>query len=237
MKPLPTSPKGFLFDLGGTVLKECGYDIAAGRRRIMELAQSPRPVTLTEYNLVADELHAALDPQRDIWLVEFPCVWFSRLVCDRLGIRFDRSDDEIELAFWQASTCMEPAPSIHAALDVLKAQGLPLGIVSNSTFSGKVLSWELARHGLLDYFAFVMSSADYGLRKPHPMLFKTAAGKLGLNPWDIAFIGDSLKYDVAGASQAGMTAIWYNPHGLPAEDVHPDADLRDWAELGRLVGR
>src|SRR5262249_23535118 len=62
---------------------------------------------------------------------------------------------EVELRFWQAAVVMAPLPGVEAMLDRLAARGLPLGVISNSTWSGSVLESVLAEHGLARHLRFV----------------------------------------------------------------------------------
>ena len=78
-------------------------------------------------------------------------------------------------------------------------------------FGAEVLRWELARHGLDRAFSLLLSSADYGLRKPHPSLFRTAVASLKLAPGEVWFVGDNFARDVIGAVGAGLRPVWYNP--------------------------
>jgi putative hydrolase of the HAD superfamily len=112
-----------------------------------------------------------------------------------------------------------------------------MGVVSNSAFSAAVLAQELRRHGLLPHLTFVVSSADYGIRKPHRLLFEVALAKLGLSCSQVWFVGDSLSADIAGAQQLGLGAVWYNRCGAPPGDVQPDAEIASWPELAALVER
>jgi putative hydrolase of the HAD superfamily len=56
-----------------------------------------------------------------------------------------------------------------------------------------------------------MSSADYGLRKPHPSLFRAAVARLRLSLDEVWVGGDHLTNDVEGARAAGLTGVWYAP--------------------------
>jgi putative hydrolase of the HAD superfamily len=225
-------PKGVLFDLGGTLLEEVNFDRQAGRARVLQIAHNPDGATLDDYAAVAEEpAMAAIWARRDATLVEFPVGAFGRLVYERLGLTFDIPIEEVQIEFWKAAIEMRLEPFVGEALRALRHLSVPLGVVSNSSFSTRTLSWELGRQGLLGAFQFVMSSADYGVRKPHPAIFLTAAAKLGLKPGEIWFIGDSAAADVAGARSAGMTAVWYNRRALSRDDIIPDIEIRSWAEL------
>jgi len=49
------------------------------------------------------------------------------------------------------------------------------------------------------------------VRKPSPLLFETAAARLGVACKDIWFVGDRLDTDMAGAKASGMKAVWFQP--------------------------
>ncbi|MCY1561434.1 noncanonical pyrimidine nucleotidase, YjjG family [compost metagenome] len=51
-------------------------------------------------------------------------------------------------------------------------------------------------------------------------------------------IGDHPGDDIAGAQQAGLRAVWFNPTGKPWDADHaPDAEIRSLTELpGLLAG-
>ena len=135
----------------------------------------------------------------------------------------------LELEFWKASVELDPEPDISETLTALAAHQVRMGGVSNHPGSGAVLSWELQRHDLLRHFEFVISSADYGIRKPHGVIFRSAVSKLGLKPSEVWYVGDSLENDILGENQFQMPAIWYNrrqqEHGGFAR---PEAEVRCW---------
>ena len=110
-----------------------------------------------------------------------------------------------------------------------------MGVVSNHPGSGTVLSWELQRHELLNYFEFVISSADYGIRKPHSAIFTSAATRLGMAPSEIWYVGDTLETDMVGAKQCHMSAIWYNRRQQEHTDIPVDAEVRSWEEFLELA--
>jgi putative hydrolase of the HAD superfamily len=123
-------------------------------------------------------------------------------------------------------------PGAKAALAALHHQEVPTAVVSNSSFGQHVIRYELARHGLADHLAFVMVSAEYAVRKPHPLLFETAAARLGVAPADIWFVGDRLDTDLAGARAVDMTTVWFG--GTPGERPEvADLVVADWAAFLR----
>ena len=174
---------------------------------------------------------------RDISLLEFPFLNYQRLLYTRLNLSFHLPPAQVELEFWKASMHYSPEPGAVEALAALKPYGLKIGVVSNSPFSGSVLSWELQQQGLLAGIDFVLSSADCGLQKPHPLLFSLGVWQLGLSPSEVWFMGDTLDYDVLGALKAGLWAVWYNRHHSQGGGVVPHAEVGSWEEFTALVQR
>ena len=80
-----------------------------------------------------------------------------------------------------------------------------------------------------------MSSADYGVKKPHPLIFETALAKLEVDSSTTWFVGDTLEADIAGANESGLFSIWYNPDGNESGPIAPNATIRSWTELEELV--
>jgi putative hydrolase of the HAD superfamily len=226
-----------LFDMGNTLLRQVRFDIPKGQARLLELAHNPRHVTIDDYEALAG--HPDLQEQwviRDKALLEFPMTSFDRLVSDSLGLTYDIPIEDVQIEFLRAAYEVIPEPGICESLAHLKSLCLPMGAVCNSSFSGRCLALDFERHGMLDFFRFIMSSADYGIRKPHPAIFRAAASKLGVAARDIWFIGDTLDADIAGALCAGMTAIWYCPDREACTAIAPHAILRHWRDLPGLLG-
>jgi putative hydrolase of the HAD superfamily len=130
------------------------------------------------------------------------------------------------------------------AMDGLRAVaglGLPMGVVSNS--DGTVAA-ELARLGVCYAdgtdaaggvrMGIVVDSGVVGVAKPDPEIFRIALEALRL-PADgtVLHVGDSLRYDVAGALAAGLQPVHMDPYGLcPAPEGHPHVpSLAALAEL------
>ena len=224
-------PKAILFDLGDTILKEECFNPVAGTARLLELAENPKDVNQQDIQKLAEELNADLIPRKYRSLLELSWRAFNRHLFERLGITLRISVEESELEFWKASVIMTPTPGIAQLLQTLSEKKISIGIISNAAFCETTLKWELTRHGLAERFSFLMSSTDYGVRKPHPFLFLTAIARLGLDPCDIWFVGDSLANDIEGALNVGMVAIWYNPSGLPCEGQSPNAEIKHWEEF------
>lgn len=127
------------------------------------------------------------------------------------------------------------APDVIPALEVLRARGYRLAIVSNTFIPGFVLDRHLESHNLLEYFPVRVYSSEVGYRKPHRRIFQIALEALGVSCRDAVFVGDTIKKDMLGARRAGMRTILRAPFG--AARGHPLADLviRHIHELPRVI--
>jgi len=231
------TPKGLLFDYGGTLVEELSVDLRAGNEWLLARASyRPPHITLDHVLERAARVAKEVTARRDEVYLETPWPMLTRLIHDFLGIRFDTPLRELEFGFWNASVRTQAMPGAREALEQFHQWGLPLAVVSNTSFGEPVIRHELARHGLTDHLAFVLVSSDYSVRKPNVLLYETAAARLNVKAEEIWFVGDRLDTDVAGAKAAGMTAVWFNPHGQlkPSSDV--DLTVSGWADMVGRVG-
>jgi putative hydrolase of the HAD superfamily len=113
-------------------------------------------------------------------------------------------------------------------LEVLRAHGLRIGLVSN----GQRDLDEFAVHHALQVDAVVGSKA-HGRTKPHPSIFVAALEALGASADETAMVGDSYEDDIEGARSLGMRAILLDREGMrPEEDDRIDTLLALPAALG-----
>jgi len=220
-----------LIDYGGTLVEELGYDPRPGiemllSRAIVRPPQASLDAVLQRANRVTREVAS----RRTQFHIETPWPALTRLIYDYFGVEFDDPPPKLELDFWKATVTSRAMPGAAAALDVFRSHRVPMAVVSNSSFGPDVIGYELNRHGLADHLTFVMVSAEYAVRKPTRLLFETAAARIGAEPADIWFIGDSHEMDVEGARAAGMTSVWLKPGD---EEMPGTADLiaPDWAAV------
>ncbi|MFM8291721.1 MAG: HAD family hydrolase [Planctomycetia bacterium] len=84
---------------------------------------------------------------------------------------------------------LEPMPGAVSLVESLAARGLPRGV---ATSSGPAFAHDvLGRVGLLDRFAFVLTSADVVNGKPDPEIYLAAADRLGVEPAAMLVFEDS----------------------------------------------
>jgi HAD superfamily hydrolase (TIGR01509 family) len=224
-------PKAVLLDYGGTLVEELGYDPNVGAELMLSRASvRPPGATLDAVLQRASRVTREVASRRTQFHIETPWPALTRLIYDYFGVEFAESLSALELDFWKTTVTSRPMPGAVAGLDCFHAHGIPMAVVSNSSFGPGVIHYELDRHGLAKHLDFVMVSAEYAVRKPTRLLFEIAAARIGVRPEEIWFIGDSLEADVAGARAAGMTAVWLNSRG---DDTASDAELvvHHWASI------
>ena len=228
-------PKGIIFDYGDTVLNLVSFDALAGNRRLLEIADNHHGVTIDEARAAAEAISRWIDPARDAAMLEIPCRSLNRLIYEPLGVTFSVSDAALEKEFWAASSSYKPAEGIYELLDTLESHGIKAGVLSNTIFSAATLRGELARHKLARRFSFIVTSADYGVRKPHRFIFEAAIKKMGLKPAEIWFVGDTPQHDIRGALDAGLYPVWLNRHGEPCTVSGDYLEINNLRELGEKL--
>jgi putative hydrolase of the HAD superfamily len=96
---------------------------------------------------------------------------------------------------------MQPLDPMVAAVREIRTGGLLTGLISNS--------WSTTHYDrrlLAELFDDVVISAEVGLHKPQPDIYRLAAERLEVQPAECIFV-DDLRENCEGAEAVGMTAI------------------------------
>lgn len=157
---------------------------------------------------------------------------------------FSITDEEAD-AFQRMYERMQEELALSAKMEELltycKKNGVLLGVVSNGP--GDHQRRKAATLGLERYMRaeHMIVSGDVGFVKPDLRIFRLAEERMGLNPADTWYVGDSFGNDIVGAARAGWRTIWMNRRGkaAPAEGagalVRPDREVADDEELWERV--
>lgn len=128
---------------------------------------------------------------------------------------------------------MQLFPEARATLDRLRAQGIPLGLVTNGDASQQ--RYKIERHGLASYFEVMVIEGEFGAGKPDAAVYETALAALGVAAGaDVWMVGDHLEFDVAGPQRLGLRAAWLDRPGVgvPAgAGIRPDRIVRGLDEM------
>lgn len=97
-----------------------------------------------------------------------------------------------------------PTEGAVEVLDELRAAGLRLGLISNCSSEVGDLWDDSPFAGRFDE---VVLSADVGMKKPDPRIFRLTLDRLGVEPADAIFVGDGDSGELPGAEAVGIRAI------------------------------
>ena len=226
-------PDAVIFDFGGTLFDD-DFDVRAGQRRMLELAEH-KTAEIRDYIRLANEIDSEIMPRKANSLLEYAAVSFTRLVSDCIGISYEYDERRLEMEFWKASERCTLVDDVVPVLTELKYTNVSTGIISNMTFGAAVIEHELTNVDIAGLFDAIVTSADYGLRKPHPLLFRGMAGRLGVHPTNCWYVGDQVGIDVLGAQNAGMSGIWLNRNAtVSPSDIIPDGVVKGWFEFADM---
>lgn len=133
---------------------------------------------------------------------------------------------------------LEPYPHVIPTLLKLKERGFMLGVVSDAP---RMKAWlRLASMKIADFFDVVVTINDAdGHAKPHPMPYKVALHKLGLDADEVVFVGDNPNRDIKGAKKLGIrTVLAKYGEWTKAKDrsLKPDYEIDDVKELLKIPG-
>jgi putative hydrolase of the HAD superfamily len=155
---------------------------------------------LPEMNDPEADLFCSDEEDRQWW-------WnYDKEVFARLGIPMEKHAeifDEI-YAFFGNPSAWELYSDTLGALEQLRSNGLSLAIVSNWNSSLKTIVEGLK---IENYFDFIVSSAEAGVKKPSPKIFELALEHAGVGPSQVVHVGDTYHTDVLGARRAGIRGI------------------------------
>lgn len=109
---------------------------------------------------------------------------------------------------------LEAFPDVKPALEGLRALGYKLSIFTNGTEAMAAAAAESA--GLNGAISQIVSVDAIRRYKTDPAAYAHLARRLGLPKGEIGLVSSN-RWDVAGASNAGIAAVWVNRGGMPDE--------------------
>jgi HAD superfamily hydrolase (TIGR01549 family) len=118
-----------------------------------------------------------------------------------------------------------PYEGVRSLLAFLQRRGFRLGLISNCASPHREPLFDL---GLDTHFAAMTFSCDAGKSKPDPSLYADLARRLGSDPSNILFVGDSHWNDVVAPAEGGMMTVGLRTAGR-------DGRIEQIADLGLLA--
>jgi putative hydrolase of the HAD superfamily len=130
-----------------------------------------------------------------------------------------------------------PEEDAIPTLQTLKEHGFQLGLISNAADDENTQTL-IDKGGFRPYLEFIISSAAFGKRKPHPAIFQVALDHFHVRANQAMMVGDLVETDILGAHQVGMKSIRITRRAIKtATRVHvrPDATVSNLSEIPPLL--
>ena len=142
--------------------------------------------------------------------------------------------DGLEAALLDAFFHLPAYPDAEPLLRAVRARDLRTAVLSNGTPA--MLDAGLRSTGLAPLLDAVLSVEEVGIYKPSPAVYRHASAALAIAPEALAFVSANA-WDIAGASSAGLRAIWINRTGAPPERLPygPAVEVESLAAIADLL--
>jgi putative hydrolase of the HAD superfamily len=200
-----------VFDMGGT-LEELYYDDASrleatrGLRDLLRGLGLDPGLSVPELKETVLQGMGAYQAWREVTEIELPPerVWMEYVLPDH-GLPRERlaaAGEEIASFYETHYHVRSLRPEAPAAVEALYREGFRLAIISNIV-SRRMVPCKLEEYGLGGTFDPVVTSSEFGRRKPNAQIFLEAARLMQLPPAACAYVGDTISRDVIGARRAG----------------------------------
>jgi HAD superfamily hydrolase (TIGR01509 family) len=190
------------------------------------------------YHGVIDEIMA----ERELHGIEITCAERFVRTLERLAPELDAGArlsfaEELTRVHMDGVRGVTWAPAARVAAVAQVAEHYRVGLLSNfdDTRCGREV---LDDTGVAHLFEAVIISAEVGLRKPNPQIYRRMLEMLRLDAPDVLFVGDTPREDVEGPQRIGMHTAWISkgvaavPDGIP----QPHFTIADLAELPATLG-
>ncbi len=134
--------------------------------------------------------------------------------------------------FMRGWRSLSPFPEVLSALAKMQSR-YQLVVLSNGDPS--FLEYLVTERVAWD-FDDVISVTSVGAFKPHPAVYRAAAGKLGLEVGECVMVSAN-SFDIMGARACGFRGAFVNRYELPYEDTpyQPDVTVNDFTALAEAL--
>ncbi|MBU2696727.1 HAD family hydrolase [Pimelobacter sp. 30-1] len=226
-----------IFDWGGTLTAWHDIDFHA---ESLALAQAvlATPDTSDDHHAHATRLHEAgsviwgrsRDHQQSSTIAD---------LFTAAGLEHDADLLDAYYSFWEPHTLTDP--EVRPLWEWLHAEGIKVGILSNTIWPRRWHRGYFERDGVLDLIDGDVYTSEIPWTKPSPLAFRAAMDAVGVaDPARCVYVGDRLFDDVWGAQHAGMRAVHIPHSAIPADQVghtegEPDAVAHRLADLPELL--
>ncbi len=226
MPKMAKRAKVIFFDLGETLVTQNIEDSMVTRSALREIGKFlPKRVSPETLFRLYMKGYKTNDAIRSEYNVEIPIQAWMRRLLKRVTEK-EPTDQLLETSIniivkARAANTVAFKDAINT-LRKLSRRTVKLGVISNVS-SHEVALGILDKVRLARYFDLIVTSAETGIRKPDPGIFRYALYQLNIRPEEAIMVGDSERHDIQGGYIAGLTTVLVNRKKPPAESL---ADYR-----------
>ena len=238
---------GVIFDLGSTLIEFRGDwgDIFRGMSNDLIAYLRNHGFQLDfekfdrRYQEVVDQFYTR--GQRD-W-IEYTAEYTLRYTLAEFGypeVSGQALKEGLAAAYAQGELLWQPYGDVYRTLDILKERGYRIGLISNARDAANVERL-IDQARLRQRLDPIVISANVGVRKPNPHIFRIVLDYWQLPPDRVVMVGDMLGADILGAHHAGMRGVWATmqtereANAAHIDTIVPDATIASLSELPPLL--
>lgn len=198
--------KAILVDVDNTIFDFPSSSLLALKRSAdifgIKLPDNILPIFLKHNNALWDRIEEKTLTFSELQHIRFNEIFKEIGIEGVDGYSFELLFDEI------FEECAVEVEGIRTALSYLKDKGYILAIASNASKKQQIR--RLQSTSMLSFFSAIFTSGELGVSKPNAEFFRKCLKDLRLKPEEAIMLGDSLKADIIGAKEAGITTIWFD---------------------------
>lgn len=232
-----SSISAVIFDWGGTLTPWRSVDYVAEWRSIADVGELPTGVdresaALALHGAATQAWARARDEHRSATIEE---------ICALAGIELTAERIAAYRAFWEPSTLTDA--EVRPLLERMRADGIALGLLSNTVWPAAWHDEILDRDGVLHLLDGRVYTSEIDWTKPHAEAFAAARSAIGADdPATCVYVGDRLFDDIWGAQNAGMRAVWVPHSDIPADQIGhtegtPDAVVQTLSDIPDVISQ
>ncbi len=226
-----------IFDWGGTLTRWHDIDFHAESLALAHAVVST-PTSDDDHHAFASRLHQAgtaiwgrsRDLQRSSTIAD---------LFTEAGLDHDPDLLSAYYDFWVPHT--QTDPEVGPLWQALRADGIKVGVLSNTIWPREWHVGFFQRDGVLDLIDGDVYTSEIPWTKPAPEAFRAAMDAVGVtDPARCVYVGDRLYDDVWGARNAGLRAVHIPHSAIPADQVghtvgEPDAVAHRLSDIPGLI--
>lgn len=173
---------------------------------------------------------------------EITRIELMRRTLERLDIYDDELAQNLSLTYHiERQAALSLFPEALEVLQVLKSH-YTLGLITNGP--ADIQRLEIQKLNIEEFFGPIFIEGEVGFGKPDPRVLQMAQDKVGCQPHEILFVGNSYHHDIVPAQVANWKTVWIRrdsdvspssrtgkPDKLPEGATPPDLTITDLRQL------